>query len=300
MIQMIFHEIYGCYYLCMEKIINKAITHTLTKQDILDIIHNYAFEESALEILPHIQDLDWPLITPDFKTPLQHFVSHPLTLLEKRWLKTLSLDPRVKLFSLSFDDLQNIEPLFTPDDYLIYDQYNDGDPFEDELYIKNFQTILYALENHYLLNLTYQNKKLSLQPAQLEYSLKDNKFRLKTYNDHFYKILNLSKITECTLGQHCTPKDKQLYQDKKKVILKLYDQRNALERAMMHFADLQKKVEQIDEHTYRIELSYQKEDETEIVIRVLSFGPMLKVIEPQSFVQLIYERLKSQKSCGLR
>ena len=69
---------------------------------------------------------------------------------------------------------------------------------------------------------------------------------------------------------------------------------------MTHFADLQKQAEQINENIYKIKLYYEKEDETEMVIRVLSFGPMLKVIEPNHFVNLIKERLKNQKSCGLR
>ena len=47
---MIFHEIYGCYYLCMEKIINHALNHTLTQDKILEIINQYAFEDSHIEI----------------------------------------------------------------------------------------------------------------------------------------------------------------------------------------------------------------------------------------------------------
>lgn len=47
-------------------------------------------------------------------------------------------------------------------------------------------------------------------------------------------------------------------------------------------------------------MKYDGEDETEIVIRVLSFGPYVKVLEPSSFVNLIKERLISQKSCDLR
>ena len=48
-----------------------------------------------------------------------------------------------------------------------------------------------------------------------------------------------------------------------------------------------------------LEILYDAEDETEIVIRVLSFGPLIKVVGPQSFAALITERLKMQKSCGL-
>ena len=46
-------------------------------------------------------------------------------------------------------------------------------------------------------------------------------------------------------------------------------------------------------------LHYDKEDETEILIRVLSFGPMLRVVKPVAFINLIKSRLLDQKSCGL-
>ncbi len=39
---------------------------------------------------------------------------------------------------------------------------------------------------------------------------------------------------------------------------------------------------------------YNREDKTELVIRVLSFGPFLKVVEPEDFVELIKERLANQ------
>ena len=40
---------------------------------------------------------------------------------------------------------------------------------------------------------------------------------------------------------------------------------------------------------------YEKEDETELLIRVLSFGPVLKVIFPDDFVKKLCERLEKQK-----
>ena len=49
----------------------------------------------------------------------------------------------------------------------------------------------------------------------------------------------------------------------------------------------------------RLRCTYDKEDETEILIRVLSFGPMLRVVKPVAFINLIKGRLSDQKSCGL-
>ena len=46
-----------------------------------------------------------------------------------------------------------------------------------------------------------------------------------------------------------------------------------------------------------ITVYYDKDDETEMVIRVLSFGPMIKVTAPVHFIELIKKRLMEQKSC---
>ena len=79
----------------------------------------------------------------------------------------------------------------------------------------------------------------------------------------------------------------------------MVDERNALERVLMHFAHFEKQVKKIDERKYQVTLYYDKEDETEILIRILSFGPMLRVVKPVAFINLINGRLSNQKSCGL-
>ena len=63
---------------------------------------------------------------------------------------------------------------------------------------------------------------------------------------------------------------------------------------MLHFSDLEKETERIDDRHYRIILHYRQGDETEILIRILSFGPVLKVLEPETMVAQIRERLAKQ------
>ena len=86
---------------------------------------------------------------------------------------------------------------------------------------------------------------------------------------------------------------------KRSVIFELEDERGALERVLLHFAHYEKQAEKQDDKHYKITVYYDKDDETEIVIRILSFGPMIKVIAPVHFENLIKERLIKQKSCGL-
>ena len=82
---------------------------------------------------------------------------------------------------------------------------------------------------------------------------------------------------------------------KKEVVFELYDERNALERAMLHFSHLEKETEKLGEGKYRVKLLYEQEDETEILIRLLSFGPVIKVLSPQSLIDQIIKRIEKQE-----
>lgn len=48
----------------------------------------------------------------------------------------------------SSPDLSDVEPLFTEDDYKVYDKYSDGDDFGDEGYIGRFRLIYYAIKDN--------------------------------------------------------------------------------------------------------------------------------------------------------
>ena len=83
------------------------------------------------------------------------------------------------------------------------------------------------------------------------------------------------------------------------MVFEVRDERNALERVMLEFAYYRKQAERTDDGKYRVRLWYDRSDSTEILIRILSFGPVVEVISPGSFINEIRERLSRQKSCGL-
>ncbi len=64
---------------------------------------------------------------------------------------------------------------------------------------------------------------------------------------------------------------------------------------MLHFSHLEKETERIDERRYRLTLHYEKDDETELLIRVLSFGPVLKVVYPAQFRDKLKNRIEKQR-----
>ena len=59
---------------------------------------------------------------------------------------------------------------------------------------------------------------------------------------------------------------------------------------------LKRKTEKVSNDRYKITLYYDKDDETELLIRVFAFGPVMKVTEPESFIEQIKQRLRMQNN----
>ncbi len=302
---MLFSEVYSAYYRAVGQILCEAVAGSLTEERMKAIVCDMAFGESHTVIPAALKSERWQLITKDYRTPLKQAPLPALTHLQRRWLKAISLDPRVKLFDMVFGDLEDVTPLFRPEDLYYFDRYTDGDPFEDPGYIRRFRRIRTATQTHQPLHVTIRGRSgrlisFPVIPEYLEYSEKDDKFRLITSGNHYASTLNLAKIQHC---QYYYENDirREVVQTPTpaRVTFYLHDVRKALERAMFHFAHFEKEVEQIGTDLYRVTLLYDESDESEMVIRILSFGPFLQVVEPESFVARIKEKLNAQMKCGL-
>ena len=138
---MLFHEVYGAYFSAVSEILRRAVSGELTPELMKQICDEKAFSESFLKIIPALNSGEWQLLS-GLSTPLKKAPTTPLTLLQKRWLKAVSQDPRMKLFGVDWSFLEGIQPLFQPDDIVYFDRYLDGDPFEDPHYISVFRTAL--------------------------------------------------------------------------------------------------------------------------------------------------------------
>ena len=82
--------------------------------------------------------------------------------------------------------------------------------------------------------------------------------------------------------------------------LRIVNKRNAMERAMLHFANYEKNTRKIDEDTYECLIYYNQNMETELLIEVMSFGPMLTVLENERFLSDLKARLQRQIKLGLQ
>lgn len=348
---MLFHEIYGCYYRAVAKMLNLAIEGGLTEKKMYEIVAETAFEESSLIMIPALKKQEWQLLDENLHTPLKHTPDMPLTILEKRWLKTILLDKRVKLFFTPVSEnkeqtatargnaeqaataggnaeqaataggnieqavfgrttadfapacpreLADTEPLFFTEDIVYFDRYADGDDYDDPAYIANFRLIRQAIAERRKLKVTFLNSREQkrceiLEPVQLEYSDKEDKFRVLCADRQSIKTVNLGRIVQCELLRDTFPENVRLKEREKKVLkFTLTDERNALERAMMKFSHYKKEVERRDAENYLVTLEYDVDDETDVLIQILSFGTYIEVTAPDRMREELRKRMERQ------
>ena len=298
---MLFSEVYGSYFQVVAAVLSEAVDGQLTETRLEEIVREKAFAESVLSIPAALKAGDWPLLTKDLKTPLRRRPNMPLTMLQKRWMKALLLDKRIQLFDLPVEGLEDISPLYTQEVFEYFDRYNGGDPYEDEDYIDHFRIILRGLREKRRLLIQSKNHvgvedTFCCIALRLEYSSKEDRFRLITASAETIQALPLGRLRSCTLLEHYEEESDQLPQpEKETLVLELEDERKTLERAMLHFSHLEKETVRLPHNRYRISLRYYCEDEMELLSRVIAFGPLLRVLSPDHFISLIRKRLEGQK-----
>lgn len=313
----LYSEIYNCYYNIIHDLLDQ--TGPISKDDLSSTIFKNGFSETMLYLVPKLNSGEWGFFVKDNDMYISTLNNKPalvLSLLQKRWLKSILSDKRIQLFldesSLASinNALKDIEPLYNESDFYIYDRFSDGDDYSDENYRNNFRTILSAICSRQYLNIsfnTHRNNRIHYWylPCKLEYSVKNDRFRLlalegRGRSQYVLHIINLSRIESITETGEYADKSPDIneyitkeYNDEP-VTLLINNERNALERAMLQFANYKKNTVRIDDNTYKCDIYYNKSNETELLIEVLSFGPTIKVIGNEHFLKLLKQRLTRQ------
>lgn len=314
---MIFNEVYGAYYNCMADILKTACKCPITPDEIAKTVRRYAFDESGIFFTKGLRDKDWPLLDEENRSVLTYEPTMPLTTLEQKWIKAVLLDERIHLFlspdqyAMLQEEYKEIEPLYKPTDIVVFDKYADGDDYGDSQYITNFRIMTEAIKEKTPLKVIYAKpgeaeRTHFVMPLYLEYSEKNDRFRLYALERRRYVIMNLSGIIEASLIEDLInpvftgelPDNSQIVKVRFE-ITPMTQERNLLERMMYAFSDYCKETVRLNETDYEMTIHYDKADETELLIRILSFGPMIKVTEPNVFVSKIRTRLRRQANCDL-
>ncbi|HWT76637.1 MAG TPA: WYL domain-containing protein [Mobilitalea sp.] len=314
----LFSEIYSCYYSVASGILENA---PLTEKQMTELITAHAFSDPALYLLPKLCKEDgWGFFSKDnhqYQSRLKNIPKLPITLLEKRWLKSLLLDPRISLFlddntikELS-EQLTDIKPLYQKEQFKWFDIFTDGDDYSDPEYIQNFKIILKAIRSRSIVNIIFKSGKGKLitgdyLPYRIEYSQKNDKFRIYTAKMNGGKTvalgtINLSRVYHVKETGVVYPEKvdmTRIFTWKRcaePVTLEISNERNGVERFMMEFAGYEKHTV-IDEENGKCiaTLWYDLQDETELLIRLLGFGPILKVTGPERMLDQMKERINNQ------
>jgi hypothetical protein len=326
----LFEEIYGSYFQAVRRVLMDAKRTPLTQKELEEEIRNASSLESSLVILPKLLAGAWsPLLlreeTGCFSCALDRegtadmegFLKLPLTKLQKSWIKALLPDPRFRIFfseealATLTKALEDIPALYDLADFHYFDRYTDGDPYEDPLYRECFQTALKAMAGHKPLLVAYESRKgtpltREVLPCRFQYSPKDDKFRILSVSlshgrPKQFHVLNMARIRGCHISKTPVPKnfdwDVSRFQSQARepVQIRIYHERNALERCMLRFAHYEKQTTyEPKSDTWLCSIYYDPADETELLIELLSFGPVIRILGPEAFLLEVRRRVKRQ------
>lgn len=309
----LFSEIYNRYFMIVNRILSRK--GKITAKRMGEAVQKDGFGESMLFLLPKLTENAWELFEEENGEyrPKLRGVKTPLSRLQKRWLATLLSDPRAALFLdekqlLSLrKSFQDSETLYDQGDFRYFDRFSDGDDYADEGYRERFRSILKAIKEERVIRIRYESRSaryisLTVRPLYLEYSMKNDCYRLlgivRSGSRMRKSILRLSRMKSIVFRRDEAEAFVLTKEEPKqeKLVLRISDERNAMERAMLQFADYRKNTQRLDDRSYRCEIFYDREDETELLIEVLSFGPMIRVEGDEHFLSLVKERLKKQEA----
>ena len=307
----LFSEVYGRYYRLMQDVLVQA---PMTEADLLDLVRAHGFGESMLFFLPRLTSGDWPLL--EKRDDGRYYrrvepVQLPVTKLEQAWLKALLADRRLALFLAPeerahlTEALSAVEPLYAPEDFLCFDQYLDGDPYEEAAYQAHFRVMLAAVECGQVLRIAFcSGRGAVLQevfwPQRIEYSPQDDKFRLcglRCVAGQWsqYGVINIARIQNVEVIPAEKPSGLPSPPERLKLEADVLRERNGIERFMLEFSTYER-TSFYDEanHVCRVTLMYEPRDEREIIMRLLSFGPIVRVKSPAAVCEEIQRRIKRQ------
>ena len=139
-------------------------------------------------------------------------------------------------------------------------------------------------------------------PVKIEFSLVNDRFRICGYyeDEKRYVKMNLDSMQNITiLDKHPDIDITEGYsefinRETKKIILDVEPVPHVIERCFRVFSYYDRKARyDKTENKYRLEISYFKADENEVIKNILSVGSYVVVLEPRSIQREVYNRIQA-------
>ena len=312
----LFNPLYSTYYFAIRNILKTYIRskkQPLSNETIAKLIEASAYIEAPGELYDLIFNKSETTTIFNYSqngvsSPINHIPDFPLTTIELRFIAAILQDKRVimfvphKIIEELHQALKDVKPLWKTEDIKYFDQNKDGDDFDNKDYVVLFQTILNAINHKKNIHLIYGRKNNSdiFTPTHLDYSQKDNTFRLFVKELKYPINLENIKSIEITDQKPKKTEDSTVSETLKVEIFDDTSRKYHFNRAIRIFSNLKKTCKRTEkENTYELTVDYDKSDESEIVIKILMFGPNMKVLEPKDVSNEVNQRIQKQKELGL-
>lgn len=318
----IFSEMHSRYFYIISEILKAASLGKLNGKDIGEIVAKLGFAETIVSLPAKLLNANgdgYYVLKEESSRHVSVLKGDPpllLTNYQKRWLKAIIKDKRFPLFAdesqcNAYEELlSDVEPLYDSQHFITIDMANDGDDYESKEYRGIFKSIMQGIQANKIIFVIYESGKgnhLSayFAPYKLEYSIKDDKFRLcgvrvrQGRMRSLYK-LNLSRIRSVEVTEYNRPQNLASYVRSLRmplpVEIEITNERNGFERIFTQLSNFER-VSEYDENKKKclMRIYYYEVDEMELLITLISFGPVIRVLGPDQFKERLVGRIVRQK-----
>ena len=324
----LFHEYKNKYFHLVFRILNLAY-NGLEKQEILKIIDEEEYEEKVIDkefktfegmILNEYEDEKLNLLKEEnnkYYTVLNNRNPVPVKVrfskLEKMWLKGMLEDKRVQgllgkeiLYKLQ----KSLINVYEGTNEVIEFTNKNKSNFEYDLKKLNrdFFTILKAIKEEKTVIYTNidregnEYKDKHAVPLRIEYSLKDDKFRVSMYSIEGKRpiLVNFNTLKEIMIAEEEFKftreelikkiKKNKYCEEPKTIVIK--DVRGAMERFFMSFSSFERSSRALDDNNYEIDIYYYIFQEDDVISKIISLGPYGTIKKPERIKEYVIERVK--------
>ena len=269
------------------------------------------------QMLPRIQSIcDLASKVQDVTPVMQKLV--PLTILERKWLLAILQDPLIGYFlrpetvdvlSTILKQVKTGRPLYLPGEIDFFDRYLNLS--HTQAHTKAyFRDMRLAVKNGRSARVLYRapkggkSKIMEVLPLRMEYAARDDAFRIRVRDlkagpgQLAIRTLRLERIEDVRLGREvpCHPGSHDSRPPEQEYVLRFGSAKNLPDRILTQFAPWEKQCTKFGDDNYQLRFRADESEWLDIMIRILSFGNQVQILQPEEVAQEIRFRLKRQKN----
>ena len=313
----LFDETESKYYEILAYLLQKgpSITHT----EIDEFISRYLHGETDFEVTEALfsaPDGEELIFMENSEGKMDPVLEKPFPIrngrIEKEALKSLVSNPYVSHFltESTLEKLrqatEQVEEDWDPNDIIIKNMFFNGASCTNNIDNHDIALIATAIREGKAIRYDYirpgriERLCAEVYPVQIQFSLINDRFRICAYNseerrfvkmnlDNMMNITDTDKVSDIDLQEEYK---EFIRLNTKKIVLDVEPVGHVIERCFRVFSYYDRKASYDREgNKYRLEISYFKADEKEVIKNILSMGSYVVVTEPRMIQKEVHRRI---------